>query len=256
MKLNAIIIAVCLSVMILPVHGQEYKIPSANVARLEIREVNRISIEGHNGADIIFRLEGGKLETDERAQGLRAISSMGLEDNTGLGLSSVRKGNVVEVRQLKKMDGPRVKILVPKSVAIVYEHTSPYGNDIAIRNFEGAVNISTVHNGVELNNVTGAVRVKVVHGDVDAIFTAPPSQEVSLESVHGHVDAALPQAAKADLTLASGWGEVMVDPDFKIEFARSGELVNLTDKIQGKLNGGGPAITLSAQHSNVYLRKK
>jgi hypothetical protein len=235
--------------------AQEYKV-SKSTGRLEIREVNHVSIEGYNGNEIVFTSRDHDRDDDERAIGLRALSSLGLEDNSGLGLSVLDKGNVVEVQQLKKTEGPDIKIMVPKGVVVSYMHSSPYGDEIDIKNFEGEIQISTVHNGVVLTNTSGPMSVKTVHGDIDASLSAPLKAAVSLESVHGHVDVALPVATKANLTLSTSWGEMLVDPDFKIELDRTGNLVNYSDKIRGKLNGGGTDITLTSHHNNVYLRKQ
>jgi len=235
--------------------AQEYKV-SKNTGRLEIREVNHVAIEGYNGNEIVFTSSDGDRGEDERAKGLRALSSLGLEDNSGLGLSVVDKGNVVEVQQLKKTEGPEIKILVPKGVVVSYSHSSPYGDEVRISNFEGQVEISTVHNGVVLTNTTGPVSVKTVHGDIDASLSSTLKAPVTLESVHGHVDLAIPVTAKANLTLSTNWGEMLVDPDFKIELDKRGNFVNYSDKMTGKLNGGGTDITLTSHHNNVYLRKK
>jgi hypothetical protein len=116
--------------------AQEFKLNKSS-GTLEIREVNNVTIEGHSGNEIVFTSRDNNRDKDERAQGLRAISSMGLEDNTGLGLSVVDKGNVIEVRQLKKMQGPDIKILVPKNVKVVFSHTSPHGHAIEFKNFDG-----------------------------------------------------------------------------------------------------------------------
>lgn len=240
--------------MTVSLYGQEYKV-SKSSGRLEIKEVNHVSIEGHNGNEIIFTSRSHVSETDERAKGLRALSSLGLEDNTGLGLSVVEKGDVIEVQQLKKTEGPQIKILVPRGVVVSYTHSSPYGEDIDIRNFEGEVKVSTVHSGVNLTNTSGPLSIKTVHGDIEASLAAPRAA-LTLESVHGHVDVAFPVATKATLTLSTNWGEVLVDPDFKIALEGSGELVSYSNKIRGKLNDGGTEITLTSHHNNVYLRKK
>ena len=237
------------------VHAQEYKL-SKSSGRLEIREVNHVSIEGYNGNEIIFTTSSRDREDDERAKGLRALSSLGLQDNTGLGLSVVDNGNVVEVQQLKKTEGPEIKIMVPRGVVVSYTHTSPYGDEIEIKNFQGEIEVSTVHNGVILTNVSGATSVKTVHGDIDASLEGTLNSPLTLESTHGHVDVALPLNTKATLTLRTSWGEVLVDPDFKIELDRSGGLVNYSERITGKLNGGGTEVRLTSHHDNVYLRKK
>jgi hypothetical protein len=235
-------------------HAQEYKV-AKSTGRLEIREVNNVAIEGHSGNEIIFKSRSQDRDRDERAKGLRALSSMGLEDNTGFGLSVVEKGDVIEVQQLKKTDGPDITILVPKGVAVSYSHSSPYGEGINIKNFAGEVKISTVHNRVELTDISGPMSVKTVHGDIDASLGVALTGATSLESTHGHVDVALPIGTKANLTLSTNWGEVLVDPDFKIQVESNG-LVKYSDRISGKVNGGGTEINLSSHHNNVYLRKK
>jgi len=248
------IIAMAFGLLIGVANAQEYKLNKSS-GTLEIREVNHVTIEGHNGNEIIFTSRDEDRDDDDRAKGLRAISSMGLEDNTGIGLSVVDKGNVIEVRQLNKMEGPDIKILVPKNVVVSYYHTSPHGDEIEIKNFDGQVDISTVHNGVVLTNVTGPLNVKTVHGDIDASLGALKSP-VNIESVHGHVDVALPVTTKANLKLSTNFGEILVDPDFKIEIEKTGTMVKYSDKVTGKINGGGIEIDLSAAHNNVYLRKK
>ncbi|HEY9006757.1 DUF4097 family beta strand repeat-containing protein [Ohtaekwangia sp.] len=237
------------------VQAQEYKV-AKSTGRLEIKEVNNVEIEGYSGNEIIFTSRSGKRENDERAKGLRSISGMGLEDNSGLGLSVVDKGNVIEVQQLKKMDGPDITIKVPKGVVVSYTHTSPYGQNIEIKNFEGEIEVSTLHNGVTLTNTTGPMTIKTVHGDIDASLSPNIKNPISIVSVHGHVDVALPVGTKANMKLSTVYGEIFVDPDFKIEIDKAGNMIKYSDNITGKLNGGGLEINLSSTHNNIYLRKK
>src|SRR5687767_8187316 len=139
------IIAMAFGLLIGVANAQEYKLNKSS-GTLEIREVNHVTIEGHSGNEIIFSSRDEDRDDDDRAKGLRAISSMGLEDNTGIGLSVVDKGEVIMVQQLKKTDGPDITIKVPKGVKISYSHTSPYGDEIEIKNIEGEIEVSTVHN--------------------------------------------------------------------------------------------------------------
>jgi predicted membrane protein len=237
------------------VHAQEYKLAKSS-GRLEIKEVNHVVIEGTTGNEIIFSSRDNDKKDDERAKGLRAVSAIGLEDNSGIGLSVVDKGNVIEVQQLKKMDGPNITIKVPKGVTVAYVHNSPHGDEIEFKNFEGEIEVSTVHNGVVLTNVTGPMTVKTVHGDIDATLNPNMKNPISIVSVHGHVDVAIPVATKATLNLGTAYGEIFVDPDFKIEIERSEGMIKYSDNVNGKINGGGLDIKLSSTHNNVYLRKK
>lgn len=235
--------------------AQEYKVAKSS-GKLDIREVGEVEVEGYNGNEIIFTSRDHDRENDERAKGLRAVSSMGLEDNTGLGLSVVVKGDVIEVRQLKKMDGPDIMIKVPKGVIVSYSHTSPYGSDLTLKNMENELEVSTVHNDVRLENVTGPMTINTVHGDIDASLSPAMKNPISIVSVHGHVDVAMPVTTKANLRMNTAWGEIYVDPDFKIDFDNQGSMVKYSDNLSGKLNSGGIDIKLSSTHNNVYLRKK
>src|SRR5688572_18945085 len=247
--------AIAFGLLIGVANAQEYKLNKSS-GTLEIREVNHVTIEGHSGNEIIFTSRDEDRDDDERAKGLRAISSLGLEDNTGIGLSVVDKGNVIEVRQLKKMDGPDVKIRVPKNVVVSFHHTSPHGDDLEIQNFDGKVEISTVHSGVTLVNATGPLTIKTVHGDIDASFGPTLKAPITIESVHGHVDVALPTAVKASVRLDTRFGEILVDPDFKIQLQTKDGMQSFSDNVRGEINGGGTEINLTATHNNVYLRKK
>jgi len=241
--------------MVVTAAAQEYKI-TKSTGRLEITEVNHVTIEGTTGSEIIFVGRSNRDDDDDqRAKGLRAVSGAGLEDNTGLGLSVIDKGNVTEVRQLKKMDGPHITVKVPKGVTVAYAHTSPHGDEVEFKNFEGEIEVNSVHSGVQLNNVTGPINIKTVHGDIDASLGGA-LKSVSIKSTHGHIDVALPLTIKADLDLFTQFGEILVDPDFKLEIEKVGDMVRYDNKVKGKLNGGGLPIFLSSQHNSVYLRKK
>jgi hypothetical protein len=236
--------------------AQEYKI-AKNTGKLEIREVNHVTVEGYAGNEIVFSSLDGSKEKDKRAEGLKAISAMGLDDNTGFGLSVQDKGASIEVYQLKKMDGPKVKIMVPKGVTVSYTHTSPYGDDVVFKNVEGEIEVSTLHNEVRLENVTGPLTIKTVHGDIEASLSANAKSPISIISTHGVVDITAPAAIKANLKMSTNYGEMFVDPAIKIEFEKQGDWTKYgTNKVEGKVNGGGLDITLSSTHNSIYLRKK
>ncbi len=236
--------------------AQEYKL-AKSTGKLVINGVDRVLIEGTTGNEIIFSSADGSREKDRRADGLRAVSSLGLEDNTGVGLSVQDKGTTYEVYQLKKMDGPKVKILVPKGVSISYTHSSPHGSDITFRNVESEIETSTVHNGVHLENVTGPLNIKTVHGEIEADFNANIKSPISLTSTHGLVDVTIPTTLKATMSMSTNFGEIFVDPAFKLEIEPKSDWVKYgSNKVNGKINGGGLEFTLSSTHNNIYLRKK
>ena len=219
--------------------------------------MNNVTVEGYSGNEIIFTSSDRSRDDDDRSKGLRAVSAMGLEDNTGIGLSVIDRDGAIQVVQLKKMDGPKVKIQVPKGVSVFYSHSSPYGSDVTFKNIEGEIEASTTHNGVHLENVTGPVNVKTVHGEIEADFNTNLKSPISLQSVHGLVDVTIPVATKATMNMNTTWGEVFIDPAIKLEIEPKTEWVKYgSGKVNGKINGGGLEFTLVSTHNNIYLRKK
>jgi hypothetical protein len=236
-------------------HAQEYKV-ARNSGKLVIKEVNHVTIEGYNGNEIVFSSLDGPKKKDARAEGLRSVSSMGLEDNTGFGIAVQETQGVVEVYQMKKMDGTRLKIMVPKGVSISVSHSSPYGGGIKFKNVESEIEVSTVHNGVHLENVTGPLTIKTVHGAIEAVFGSNLKSPLSLASAHGLIDITVPAATKANVKLSTSYGEIFVDPAIKIELGEKSDWVKYgSNKVNGTINGGGLDLSLSSAHGNIYIRK-
>jgi len=252
--MKKILLAVAISLIGSSVFAQEFKIAKSS-GRLELN-IGRVTVEGHNGNEIIFSSKDHREGKDERAQGLRAINSLGLEDNTGLGINVADKGNVIEVNQLKKMNAPDVKILVPKGIIVSFNHESQYGGTAVFRNMENEIEVSANYNSIELENITGPVTAKTVYGHIEAEFSQNVKGPISIVSIYGYVDVTLPVATKANLKLSTSYGEILVAPEFKIEIDKQGDMVRYSDRVNGKINGGGMNIDLRSDYSKIYLRKK
>jgi len=247
--IGIVVATICASV------AQEFKV-AKSTGRLEIY-IGRVTVEGTTGNEIVFTSNDRKdRDEDDRSKGLHAISGSGLEDNTGLGINVTDKGNVVEVRQLKKMNSPNVKIQVPKGVIVYYQHESQYGGEAKFKNLENEIEVSANYNSVELENVTGPVTAKSVYGHVEADFSANVKGPISIVSVYGYVDVTLPATIKADLKMTTSYGELFAAPEFKIEYEKQGDMIRYDDRVNGKLNGGGMKVDLNSSYGKVYLRKK
>lgn len=234
--------------------AQEFKVAKSS-GKLQIN-LGRVTVEGHSGNEIIFSSRDHNKDEDERAKGLRAINGSGLEDNTGLGINVTERDGVLEVSQLKKMNSPDIKILVPKGVIVAYEHSSQYGHKVVFRNIENEIEVSANYNGVELENITGPVTVKSVYGNVDAVFSANVKGPISIVSIYGHVDVAMPATIKANIKMSTSYGEIFVAPDFKIDVEKEGDWVKYSDRVNGKINGGGMNIDFRSDYGKIYFRKK
>jgi hypothetical protein len=233
--------------------AQEFKL-SKNTGRLEIN-LGKVTVEGHNGNEIIFTSDDGPRDKDRRAEGLRSVNSLGLEDNTGLGINVTEKDNVIQVRQLKQTNSPDIKIQVPKGVIISFSYESQYSGKAIFRNLSNEIEVNAQYNSIKLENVTGPLTVKTIYGHVDAKLGGAMKGPISIISVYGYADVAIPVDTKANLKMNTSYGEVLADPAFKIDIDRQGEMIHYGGKISGKLNGGGIAIDISCNYGKVYLRK-
>ena len=236
------------------VKAQEFRI-ARNSGRLELN-IGRVTVEGHSGNDIVFTSASHKAEKDERAKGLRLVNSLGLDDNTGLGIHVADKGNVVEVQQLSQHHSPDIKVLVPSGVIVSFKYESQYGGKARFVNLTNEIEVSAVYNSIELEQVTGPLTVKTTYGGVTATFQSPVKDPVSIVSIYGFVDVAIPQDTKATLKMSTSYGDIFVAPEFKIDVPTRDGMKVFGNKITGTLNGGGIHVDLDCNYGKIYLRKK
>ncbi len=248
--MKKLVVILLVLVVVGAARAQEYKV-AKSTGRLELH-IGRVTVEGHNGNEIVFSSRDSDKEKDPRADGLTSINSLGLKDNTGLGLNVSEKGDVVTVYNLKKNNSPDVKILVPKGVIVSFEHEGVNGGTAVFKNMENEIEVSAQYNSVELENVSGPLTIRTIYGHVEASLSANVKDPISIVSVYGFVDVTLPAATKANLRMDTSYGEILVDPNFKIDFDSNSD----GDRVGGKLNGGGVNIDLSCNYGKVYLRKK
>jgi len=230
--------------------AQEYKV-SKSSGRLEIN-IGKVQVEGHNGNEIIFTSSDGNREKDKRSEGLRPVNSLGLVDNTGLGINVTEKGDVMTVQQLKKTNSPDIKILVPKNMIVSFSYESQFGGKARFKNMSNEIEVDAQYNSIELENVTGPLTIKTIYGHVEATMDPAMKGPISIVSIYGYVDVAMPTTTKANLKMSTSYGEIFADPAFKIEIEQQGD----SDKVSGKINGGGTPVDLTCNYGKVYLRKK
>ncbi len=226
-----------------------------NTGKLQLN-LGQAQIEGYDGNEIVFSLEGKPEKEDERAKGLKAINSMGLEDNTGLGISVVDKNGTVEVNQIKNVDSENVKILVPKGMVVSINYQSQFGNDFSLKNLENELEISVVFNSIKIENCTGPATIKTLHGDVDVVFNKNMKSPISIVSIYGHVDTTLPKDVKANIKMNTSYGDILIAPELNIDFDKQNDLTQYNNQLSGKINGGGINVSLKADHDKIYLRAK
>lgn len=269
--MKKIVASVILSVVLVSLaaaQDRQFKL-SKKTGTLNVN-ISGVHIEGYDGSEIVFTAPPLKNEDkDERAAGLRLVSGSGFTDNTGMNLSVRENGNTVDVDYVGKRDQEIVTIKVPNSLAIKVTTTSVMnaGWLVNIKDFKGALEVSTMYNSISLNNITGPVNAKTIYGELTAKFTTPVKGPVSLVAVNKFVDVSIPQDLKANINFSAKNGNIYAAEGLNIQKAPlkekssdGSDLTALADysrssEIQGTLNGGGIDLILKTNYGKIYLRK-
>jgi hypothetical protein len=255
MKKHITLSLICLA-FFTAMNAQEYKL-AKNSGRINIK-LNGVTVEGYNGTEILFkssRINKEKGSTDERSKGLRLIDGSGYQDNTGLGISVTEKDNVVEVYPIEKTN-THITIMVPKGMVVNYSNQQTiHASRVLFMNMENELSITTTYAPIRLENITGPVTVYSAYGTIDAKFSENIKGPISINSPYAYVDVSLPTTVKADIKMSTSYGEMLAASDFKIDIEKTGDMIQYSNRVKGKINGGGTSISLQSSYGKVYLRK-
>lgn len=96
------------------------------------------------------------------------------------------------------------------------------------------------------------LKLETINGNIDI---KGATTTVFAKTISGYVDMSWPKSKGANVAMKTITGEVYSDLD--IDFGNKKEKNPIVGyQLQGKLNGGGPDVTLESISNNVYLRNK
>ncbi len=227
---------------------------------VNIIDIDELVIEGYNGTEIIVSSMVEDSEGNDRSKGLKLLNSLGLDDNTGFGVSVSKDGNNLNIRQISSTCScSEVTIKVPKSLNISVAHDNYNAEVLRVKNVSSELEITTNHHDVRLEDVTGPMAVKTVYGSIDAKFNqVSQTGSVSLYSVYELVDVTIPGQSGMNLTLAAPSGNVYSNVDVNITSNKNTSSHNSCHSgttIAGTLNGGGVEFSVKSAYEDIYFRK-
>lgn len=236
--------------------SQEFKIQVENVkdARLVLEDFNsNLPIEGYSGNEILVTTTEGRVETPERAKGLKPIYGGGT-DNTGIGLAMEKSGNRVTLRCLIPFTrSSSYKLKVPEYMALEIERDCAHAGGTAISNMKNEIDFKGCHN-LDLKNVSGPLVLSTIDGSVNVVFSElSKDKSISIASVSGEVDVTLPAKAGFNLEMSTISGNMYSDFDLQSthnDMRRVGG-----GSLRIPVNGGGVDVKLHDVSGNIYLRK-
>jgi len=241
------------------VQAQEYKVKFANAKDRKIvitADNTRMQIEGYDGDEVQIRVYDYEAPP-ERAKGLKPLYNSAV-DNSGIGLSVVQEGNVLNITKASRKEG-KYTIRVPRKVSISFEEVNWQGDDLKISNVEGDLEIKTNNSSIHLEKVSGPVVASTTSGDITVIYAPSVVQDKpsSISNISGVVDVTLPGNTKANLKMKSITGEIYSDLDLSLN-PNKGSMKRLGGghTVEGAFNGGGVEISLNTISSDIYVRKQ
>jgi hypothetical protein len=125
----------------------------------------------------------------------------------------------------------------------VYAHTS--GGSVKGDNISGALDAGTSGGSVRLANVSGSLKANTSAGSIE-VELARLGKYIELHTSAGSVRVTMPLDKGVDLDLKGNRVSIpLKNFDGQVE----------KDRVQGKMNGGGIPVTLSASSGNVYVNQ-
>jgi predicted DNA-binding protein with PD1-like motif len=113
----------------------------------------------------------------------------------------------------------------------------------------GDVRVHTGSGNVDINGINGALRAEAGSGDITVGGTLTAASEIRTGS--GDVRLRLPDQAAFDLEASTSSGEVVVDRP--VAMIVQGNLQKAHRAINGKVNGGGPPLTIHTGSGDVEI---
>jgi hypothetical protein len=255
-KVKKIIITLLILLPALSLSAQSYKVtaPTGNNAMLVLKGFSgNMPIEGYAGSEIEITTEAEKVTPPERAKGLKAIYPAGT-DNTGLGISVDKNGNVTTITCLIPFTRrSEYSFRIPENISVSIESGCENNNVISINGLKKEINIKNCKD-ITLKDVSGPLVLSTISGNVTITSNElAAGKPFSITSVSGDIDLTLPLKAAMNVDLNTVNGGVYTDFDIaetKDNMKRVGG-----NQISFALNGGGSKLAISTVSGNIYLRK-
>lgn len=241
-------------VPVLSLSAQDYKIAAPANGRVILKNFSGdLPVEGYNGKEIIISSSSGKLETPERAKGLKPVYPSG-PDNSGIGVSVEKDGSNVNITCLipfTRSAGYSIK--VPENLAVEIESGCENSNQISVTNMRSEIVIKNCHD-IDLKAVTGPVVLSTISGDINIDFGSySANKPSSINSISGDIDITLPEKTEAQVELSTINGSFFSDFEVKQTDKNLNRIGG--NQLSFDLNGGGFKLDITTVTGNVYLRK-
>src|SRR5256886_449366 len=128
-------------------------------------------------------------------------------------------------------------------------HTS--GGSISLKKTNGKTAVGTSGGGIEAADVRGSIDASTAGGSITANISAQPTGDCRLHTSGGSIKVSLAEKVAVDVDAKTSGGRVVIEGP--VAAVAQGE--NKPNALRGKINGGGPALSLETSGRSIYFRQ-
>jgi len=125
---------------------------------------------------------------------------------------------------------------------------STSGGSIRVGRVDGDVAANTSGGGITVGEVTGEMKGHTSGGSINAALARQINESLELSTSGGSINLTVPDDFKADLNASTSGGRVDCDLPLQGTVKRS--------SVNGKVNGGGPKVSLSTSGGSIKVAKR
>lgn len=264
MKQIIIVFLAALSPILIRAQFQEVNVPLSDMSKraklvVDIK-MGPVKIVGSARKDVLVKYKSGENEElgfEEVNDGLKRISG------GFAGIEVSEKNNEVYVGSKSWTKNIILEIEVPQQMDMKIGTYN--AGDIEVKNVAGDISLKSFNGSITALDISGSLVVNTYAGDLKASFkSVKPDTPLSFTTYAGDIDLTFPANIKANFKMHTEMGEVytgfdmnLSQPEIKTEKNKGGVLQRtfVDEWITGKVNGGGPEITMKNFTGDLYIRK-
>jgi len=257
-----LMISVAISEPLMAQTGKSLTVPLSSPGKpytLNVSFLNgSIDVAAYDGNEIVI-----EFSPDDKKPKPIAAGGMRVIGGGSTSVTATEKDNKVNVNGDALAKVGNVKIKVPRGTN-TFKLNTTNSKAITATDIGGEIEVSNANGSIKLTNVSGSVVANTNNGDVIVVFKSVDAKApMAFSTLNGRVDVTLPATVKANLKLQTGRGDINSDFDVTVEAStptttrgKDGSYrYNDQEWITGKLNGGGPELTLRTFNGNIFVRK-
>ena len=214
-----------------------------SAATVEIVNTNgKITVEAVDGntVDVKATITAGGATQEAAAELLKQVEMRDEASPTRVRLEAKWPGNRGAVEVV-------YTVRVPRSAKVDLQNVNGV---IDITGITGGVRAETTNGGVKGRDLSNAVNASTTNGGLEIAMASVGPDGVKLETTNGGIELKLPAETKATLNLRCVNGGISVSD---LPFEKDSD--NTRRKVDGKLNGGGPVLSLETVNGGVRVRR-